>query len=113
METVITYRGRTVTDGDIAQIRHLIANIAERVLKRAILNRKNSLFYKTDNGAKVGDRFLSIIHTTELANQNPFDYLVAVLRHADDAMNDPERWMLWNYTEAMAALDDPPSTHLD
>ena len=30
-------------------------NICERSLKRAILHRKNSLFYKTLNGAQVGD----------------------------------------------------------
>ena len=31
-------------------------NIVERALKKAILNRKNALFYKTLNGAQVGDR---------------------------------------------------------
>jgi len=30
-------------------------NIAEKTLKKAILNRKNALFYKTLNGAGVGD----------------------------------------------------------
>ena len=29
-------------------------NICERALKKAILHRKNSLFYKTENGARVG-----------------------------------------------------------
>jgi transposase len=35
----------------------------ERALKKAILNRKNALFYKTLNGAGVGDLFMSLIHT--------------------------------------------------
>jgi len=30
-------------------------NICERALKKAILNRKNALFYKTLNGAQIGD----------------------------------------------------------
>ena len=30
-------------------------NLCERALKKAILHRKNSLFYKTQNGARVGD----------------------------------------------------------
>ncbi|MCA1563940.1 MAG: IS66 family transposase, partial [Acidobacteria bacterium] len=30
-------------------------NVVERALKKAILHRKNSLFYKTERGAKVGD----------------------------------------------------------
>ena len=33
-------------------------NICERVLKRAILHRKNALFYKTAAGARVGDTFM-------------------------------------------------------
>ena len=34
-------------------------NVVERALKRAILHRKNSLFYRTLNGADVGDLFMS------------------------------------------------------
>jgi len=34
-------------------------NIVERALKKAILNRKNALFYKTSNGARVGDLLLN------------------------------------------------------
>jgi hypothetical protein len=30
-------------------------NLSERALKRAVLHRKNALFYKTLNGAQVGD----------------------------------------------------------
>jgi transposase len=48
-------------------------NIAERGLKKAILHRKNSLFYKTRNGARMGDLFMSLIHTCELCGANPFD----------------------------------------
>src|SRR5277367_1773540 len=56
-------------------------NIAERMLKKAILHRKNALFYKTMNGARVGDLFMSLIHTCELNKVNPFHYLTALLRH--------------------------------
>ncbi len=38
-------------------------NLVERMLKRAICHRKNSLFYKTQNGARVGDIYMSIIAT--------------------------------------------------
>ena len=41
-------------------------NICERALKKAILHRKNAYFYKTQNGARVGDLFMSLIHTCEL-----------------------------------------------
>src|SRR6266567_8104746 len=47
-------------------------NLCERALKKAILHRKNSLFYKTLNGAEVGDLYMSLIHTCELCEANPF-----------------------------------------
>src|SRR5947209_16029872 len=50
-------------------------NIVERALKKGILNRKNALFYKTLNGARVGGLFMSLIHTCELNGANPFHYL--------------------------------------
>jgi len=87
-------------------------NICERTLKKAILHRKNALFYKTENGARVGDVFMSLIHTAELCDANPFDYLVALQRHADAVERDPAPWMPWNFTEALerlAADAAPPS----
>ncbi len=79
-------------------------NICERALKKAILHRKNSLFYKTLNGAHVGDTFMSLIHTAELYGADPFDYLVALQRHADQVSRNPAEWMPWNYQETCARL---------
>ena len=56
----------------------------ERALKRAILHRKNSLFYKTQNGAEVGDLFMSLIHTFELNDASPFDYVTELQKHATE-----------------------------
>jgi transposase len=77
-------------------------NVCERALKKAILHRKNSLFYKTQNGARVGDLFMSLIYTCQLNEANPFDYLTQLQRHADQVAASPERWMPWNYREALA-----------
>jgi hypothetical protein len=79
-------------------------NLCERALKKAILHRKNALFYRTLNGATVGDRFMSLIHTAELHQVEPFDYLVALLRHAAAVVLDPAAWMPWNYPAALARL---------
>jgi hypothetical protein len=57
-------------------------NLCERALKRAVLHRKNALFYRTLHGAEAGDLFMSLIHTCELAGANPFDYLAELQRHA-------------------------------
>ncbi len=72
-------------------------NICERALKKAILHRKNALFYKTENGARVGDLFMSLIHTCNLAGVNPFDYLTDLQKHAADLAQHPEKWLPWNY----------------
>jgi len=72
-------------------------NIVERSLKRAVLHRKNSLFYRTLNGAQVGDLFMSLIHTCQLCSANSFDYLVELQRHARELAACPAEWMPWNY----------------
>jgi transposase len=82
-------------------------NVVERALKKAILNRKNALFYKTLNGAGVGDLFMSLIHTCELNGANPFDYLTQLQRHADELKQNPSEWMPWNYRETLARLATP------
>jgi len=77
-------------------------NLCERALKKAILHRKNALFYKSESGARVGDLYMSLIHTCELCGANPFDYLTELARHADQLAANPQRWMPWNYREALA-----------
>jgi len=58
-------------------------NLVERALKKAILHRKNSLFYKTRKGAQMGNLFMSLIHTCENNGVNAFDYLTELQRHAE------------------------------
>jgi transposase len=76
-------------------------NVCERALKKAILHRKNSLFYKTQNGARVGDLYMSLIHTAELCTANPFDYLTELQRHGGELAAAPSQWMPWNYRETL------------
>jgi hypothetical protein len=77
-------------------------NACERALKKAILHRKNALFYRTLAGAHVGDVFMSLIHTAELNHVAPFDYLVALQRHAAELAANPAAWMPWNYQATLA-----------
>ncbi len=80
-------------------------NICERALKKAILHRKNALFYKTKNGARVGDIFMSLIYTAELSGVNPFDYLTQLLKHSEQLRRGPNEWMPWNYQAAVAVAE--------
>ena len=77
-------------------------NIVERALKRVVLHRKNALFYRTLNGAQVGDLFMSLIHTCELAGANAFDYLSQLQRHATELAANPAAWMPWSYQQQLA-----------
>lgn len=79
-------------------------NVVERALKKAILNRRNALFYKTINGAAVGDLFMSLIHTCELNEVNSFDYLTELLRHVEELQQQPSAWLPWNYRETLMRL---------
>ena len=76
-------------------------NVCERALKKAILHRKNALFYKTQNGARVGDLFMSLIYTCQLNEVNPFDYLTQLQEHDEELAANPERWMPWNYRQTL------------
>ena len=71
-------------------------------MKKAILHRKNALFYKTLNGAQVGDLYMSLIHTAELNGVNPFEYLTELQRHAPQVSARPSSWLPWNYRETLA-----------
>jgi hypothetical protein len=90
-------------------------NICERALKKVILHRKNAMFYRSDEGARVGDLYLSLIYTAQLCGANPFDYLVSLQRNAEAAAATPGDWMPWSYAQARDRLElpDPPPTAPD
>ena len=77
-------------------------NTCERLLKKAILHRKNAMFYKTQHGARIGDLYMSLIYTCELARTNAYDYLTQLQIHSHQVAQTPEKWMPWNYKTNMA-----------
>jgi transposase len=78
-------------------------NICERAIKKAVLMRKNSYFYRTEHGADVGDLFMSLIHTCELNQVNAFNYLTELQKNLLAALTKPADWMPWNYEEQLRA----------
>jgi transposase len=80
-------------------------NIVERSLKRVVLHRKNALFYRTLNGAQVGDLFMSLIHSSQLCGANSLDYLAELQRHARELTVNPAEWMPWNYRQNLHHLE--------
>ncbi len=76
----------------------------EQLLKRCVLRRKASMFYKTQVGAWIGDVIMSVIETARVAGQNPFEYLVALQRNNPRVRANPELWLPWNYQQTLATL---------
>ena len=76
-------------------------NICEQALKRVILHRKNTMFYKTSYGAYIGDLFTSLIHACRPMKINPFKYLVVLQKNTHALFKNPFQWMAWNYKKAV------------
>jgi len=93
--------------------RGLLTNKEFLRLRKDFRSRKNSLFYKTENGAEVGDLFMSLIHTCELNGVNPFDYLIELQKHAEELAKNPADWMPWNYRQTLQQTGaSQPSTEI-
>jgi transposase len=76
-------------------------NDDERLIKRAVLNRKNAYFFKNEAGAKIADILMSVIETCALNNVNPYNYLIALQQHANRVLEDPKSWLPWNYGDRL------------
>jgi transposase len=76
-------------------------NLAERALKLAIRQRKNSLFYATEHSAYIASILTSVIATCAQAGVNAFDYLVAIQEHRQEVRANPSAWLPWNYEAAL------------
>lgn len=75
-------------------------NISERALKRAVLLRKNALFYKNEHGASVGAILLSLIETCQLNGISAWAYLLWLMRHRTEARANPSACLPWNYARS-------------
>ena len=77
-------------------------NTAERALKLAIRQRKNSLFYATDYSAYIVSMLTSLIAPYLHSGVNALDYLVALQEHRPAVFQAPEAWLPWNYHANLA-----------
>jgi len=84
----------------------LDTNIVERSLKLAIRVRKASMFFKTTNGANVGNHMMTIIHTALQSNIEPVAYLTALQEHEDYVVKEPYKWLPWHYQDTINELNN-------
>jgi transposase len=75
----------------------LDTNAVERALKRVVLHRKNALFFRTEQGAAVGDLLMSVIETCRANGIRAADYLMQVMKNARAVHDNPAEWLPWTY----------------
>ncbi len=78
-------------------------NMAERVLKLFIRQRKNSLFYKSPHSAYIASILTSLIATCLYAGVNAVEYLVALQEHRHEVFVRPAAWLPWAYAASRAS----------
>ena len=78
-------------------------NLAERVLKLFIRQRKNSLFYKSPHSAYIASVLTSLIATCIYAGVNAVEYLVALQENRREVFADPAAWLPWAYASRRAS----------
>ncbi len=79
-------------------------NDNEIEIKVSVKHRKNSLFYKTENGAHIGDIWMSLIQTAMLNKINPWAWIVDLLKNPDHVARDPKAWLPWNWNTLEASV---------
>ena len=83
----------------------LDTNRVERALKSMILQRKNSLFFKTRKSAEVNSGLHSIVATCEANKVNAFAYLNWIQSNWQKIQKNPEGFMPWDYVEYMNSTE--------
>ena len=70
----------------------------EQMIKFIITHRKNSMFYKTTNGAHVGDVIQSLIVTCQRNSVNPFKYLAWIQENKSKIRENANDYLPWKYS---------------
>ena len=78
-------------------------NLAERVLKLFIRQRKNSLFYQNPHSAYIASVLTSLIATCLYAGVNAVAYLVALQENRREVFLNPAAWLPWAYASSRAS----------
>lgn len=86
----------------------LDSNLVEQTLIIPVRYLAGSFAYKTQNGADVGDHFMSLIATANANGVEPVAYLTECLRNHEDLAKRPEHYLPWVYRDRLEQLDQGP-----
>jgi hypothetical protein len=83
----------------------LDSNLVEQTLIIPVRYLAGSFAYKTQTGADVGDRFMSLIATANANGVEPVAYLAECLRNHEDLAKRPDYYLPWVYRDRLEQLD--------
>ncbi len=86
----------------------LDSNLVEQALIIPVRYLAGSFAYKTQNGADVGDRHMSLIATANANGIEPVAYLTECLRNHEDLAKRPNHYLPWVYRDRLEELDRVP-----
>ena len=86
----------------------LDTNVVEQTLIIPVRYLAGSFAYKTQNGADVGDRHMSLVATANANGVEPVAYLTECLRNHEDLKARPDHYLPWVYRERCAKPDRGP-----
>ena len=88
----------------------LDTNLVEQTLIIPVRYLAGSFAYKTQTGADVGDRFMSLIATANANGVEPVAYLAECLRNHEDLAKRPDHYLPWVYRDRLEELATAPQT---
>jgi len=88
----------------------LDTNVVEQMLIIPVRYLAGSFNYKSQNGADVGDRHMSLIATANANGIEPVAYLTECLENHEDLAKRPEHYLPWVYRARLEARDGPGQT---
>jgi transposase len=83
----------------------LDTNLVEQTLIIPVRYLAGSFAYRTQTGAEVGDRFMSLIATANANGVEPVAYLTECLRNHEDLARRPDHYLPWVYRDRLAQPD--------
>jgi len=86
----------------------LDSNLVQQSLIIPIRYLAGSFAYKTQTGADVGDRHMSLIATANANGVEPVAYLTECLRNHEDLAKRPDHYLPWVYRDRLEELDGIP-----
>ena len=88
----------------------LDSNLVEQALIIPVRYLAGSFAYKTQNGADVGDRHMSLIATANANGVEPVAYLTECLQNHEDLAKRPDHYLPWVYRDWPPAQAISPSS---